>query len=77
MLVSAGAEAGPERLDLKKAILGDLDRLAPQDENSGEQLLFLSASQIVDRVTNTSRIVNTRYYMRRSRLPRAVSHPIR
>jgi 3-hydroxybutyryl-CoA dehydrogenase len=56
-------EAVPERLDLKKAIFGDLDRLAPQDAILASNSSSYPSSQIIERVTKPSRVVNTHYYM--------------
>jgi len=56
-------EVVPERLDLKKAIFGDLDRLAPQDAILASNSSSYPASQIIERVTQPSRVVNTHYYM--------------
>lgn len=56
-------EAIPERLELKKALFGDLDRLAPQDAILASNSSSYPASQMIDRVTNPSRVVSTHYYM--------------
>jgi 3-hydroxybutyryl-CoA dehydrogenase len=56
-------EAVPERLDLKKAIFGDLDRLAPEDAILASNSSSYPSSQIIERVTKPSRVVNTHYYM--------------
>jgi 3-hydroxybutyryl-CoA dehydrogenase len=56
-------EAVPERLDLKKAIFGDLDRMAPQDAILASNSSSYPSSQIIERVTKPSRVVNTHYYM--------------
>jgi 3-hydroxybutyryl-CoA dehydrogenase len=56
-------EVVPERLDLKKAIFGDLDRLAPQDAILASNSSSYPSSQFIDRVTKPSRVVNTHYYM--------------
>src|ERR1700735_2076747 len=56
-------EAVPERLDLKKAIFGDLDRLAPQDAILASNSSSYPSSQIIDRVANPSRVVNLHFYM--------------
>src|SRR5262249_20399003 len=56
-------EAVPERLDLKKAICGDLDRLAPGDAILASNSSSYPSSQIIGRVTNASRVVSTHYYM--------------
>jgi 3-hydroxybutyryl-CoA dehydrogenase len=56
-------EAVPERLDLKKSIFGDLDRLAPQDAILASNSSSYPSSQMIDRVTKLSRVANTHYYM--------------
>jgi 3-hydroxybutyryl-CoA dehydrogenase len=56
-------EAVPERLDLKKTIFNDLDRLAPQDAILASNSSSYPSSQIIERVTKPSRVVNTHYYM--------------
>jgi 3-hydroxybutyryl-CoA dehydrogenase len=45
-------EAVPERLDLKKTIFGDLDRLAPQDAILASNSSSYPSSQIIEHVTN-------------------------
>jgi 3-hydroxyacyl-CoA dehydrogenase len=56
-------EVVPERLDLKKTIFGDLDRLAPQDAILASNSSSYPSSQIIERVAKPSRVVNTHYYM--------------
>ena len=56
-------EVVPERLDLKKTIFGDLDRRAPQDAILASNSSSYPSSQIIERVTKPSRVVNTHYYM--------------
>lgn len=56
-------EAVPERLDLKRTIFGDLDRLSPEDAILASNSSSYPSSQIIDRVTNPSRVVSTHYYM--------------
>ena len=56
-------ESLPEHLDLKKTIFGDLDRLAPQDAILASNSSAFPSSQMIDRVTNPSRVVNTHYHM--------------
>ena len=56
-------EAIPERLDIKRALFGDLDRLAPQDAILASNSSSYPSSQIIDRVKKPSRVVNTHYYM--------------
>jgi 3-hydroxybutyryl-CoA dehydrogenase len=57
------AEAVPERLDLKKAIFGDLDRLAPKDAILASNSSSYPSSQMIDRVTDPSRVVSMHFYM--------------
>jgi len=56
-------EAVPERLDLKKTIFGDLDRLGPQGAILASNSSSYPSSQFIERVTKPSRVVNTHYYM--------------
>ena len=56
-------EVVPERLDLKKTVFGDLDRLAPQDAILASNSSSYPSSQFIERVTKPSRVVNTHYYM--------------
>jgi 3-hydroxybutyryl-CoA dehydrogenase len=56
-------EAVPERLDLKKKIFGELDRLAPQDTILVSNSSSYPSSQILDLVSKPSRVANTHYYM--------------
>ena len=56
-------EAVPERLDLKKSIFGDLDHLAPKDAILASNSSSYPSSQIIERVGDPSRVVNTHYYM--------------
>jgi len=56
-------EVVPERLELKKTIFGDLDRLAPQDAVLASNSSSYPSSQFIERVTKRSRVVNTHYYM--------------
>src|SRR6201998_3308266 len=56
-------EAVPERLDLKKTIFNDLDRLAPQDAILASNSSSYPSSQIIERVTKPSRVFNTHYSM--------------
>jgi len=56
-------EAVPERLDLKKNLFADLDRLAPKDAILTSNSSSYPSSQIIDRVTNPSRVANTHFYM--------------
>lgn len=54
-------EVVPERLDLKKTIFGDLDRLAPQDAILASNSSSYPSSQVIEHVTKPSRVVNTHY----------------
>ena len=56
-------EAIPERLDLKKSLFRDLDRLTPEDVILASNSSSYPSSQLIDSVTNPSRLVNTHYYM--------------
>lgn len=56
-------EAVPERLDLKKEIFGELDRLAPPDTILASNSSSYPSSQILDLVSKPSRVANTHYYM--------------
>ena len=56
-------EAVPEILDLKRKIFGDLDRLAPPDVILATNSSSYPSSQIIDLVSNATRVVNTHYYM--------------
>lgn len=56
-------EAIPERLDIKKTLFGDLDRLSPEDVILASNSSSYPSSQIIDRVANPSRVVNTHFYM--------------
>jgi 3-hydroxybutyryl-CoA dehydrogenase len=54
-------EAVPERLELKRTIFGDLDRLAPKDAILASNSSSYPSSQIIDLVGDPSRVVNTHY----------------
>jgi 3-hydroxybutyryl-CoA dehydrogenase len=56
-------EAVPERLELKKAVFGDLDRLAPADAILASNSSSYPSSQFIDFVSKPHRVVNTHYYM--------------
>ncbi|MFZ1961861.1 MAG: 3-hydroxyacyl-CoA dehydrogenase family protein [Roseiarcus sp.] len=56
-------EAVPERLELKKAVFADLDRLAPQDAILASNSSSFPSSQFIDRVSRPERVVNTHFYM--------------
>jgi 3-hydroxybutyryl-CoA dehydrogenase len=62
-------EAVPERLDLKKTIFGDLDRLAPKDAILASNSSSYPSSQIIDRVTDPSRVVNLHFCMPPEQIP--------
>jgi 3-hydroxybutyryl-CoA dehydrogenase len=56
------AEAIPERLDLKRKMFGDLDRLAPEDAILASNSSSYPTSQLIDAVSRPGRVVNTHYY---------------
>jgi 3-hydroxybutyryl-CoA dehydrogenase len=56
-------EAVPERLDLKKKIFGDLDRLAPPDAILASNSSSYPSSQIIDHVTSPTRVASLHFYM--------------
>ncbi|MFI8880336.1 acetoacetate decarboxylase family protein [Streptomyces sp. NPDC055243] len=53
------AEAVPERLDLKKEILGRLDRVAAPDAFLAGNSSSYPTSQFIDRVEHSERVLNT------------------
>src|SRR6516164_6032606 len=55
-------EAIPERLDLKKKLFGDLDRLAPEDAILASNSSSYPTSQFIDAVSHPGRVANTHYY---------------
>ena len=55
-------EAIPERLDLKRMMFGDLDRLAPEDAILASNSSSYPTSQLIDAVSRPGRVVNTHYY---------------
>src|SRR5208282_701509 len=55
-------EAIPERLDLKRKIFGDLDRLAPEDAILASNSSSYPTSQLIDAVSRPGRVANTHYY---------------
>jgi 3-hydroxybutyryl-CoA dehydrogenase len=55
-------EAIPERLDLKKKMFGDLDRLAPEDAILASNSSSYPTSQLIDAVSRPGRVANTHYY---------------
>ncbi|MEW2272041.1 3-hydroxyacyl-CoA dehydrogenase family protein [Streptomyces griseofuscus] len=56
-------EAVPERLELKKQVFADLDRLADADAILASNSSSYPASQFIDRVTRPERVVNMHFYM--------------
>ena len=54
-------EAIPERLDLKRKMFGDLDRLAPEDAILASNSSSYPTSQLIDAVSRPGRVVNTHY----------------
>jgi 3-hydroxybutyryl-CoA dehydrogenase len=54
-------EAIPERLDFKRKMFGDLDRLAPEDAIASNSSSYLT-SQFIDDVSRPGRVANTHYY---------------
>jgi 3-hydroxybutyryl-CoA dehydrogenase len=55
-------EAIPERLDLKRKVFGDLDRLAPKDAILASNSSSYPTSQFIDGVSRPGRVANTHYY---------------
>src|SRR5215470_19937716 len=55
-------EAIPERLDLKKKMFGDLDRLAPEDAILASNSSSYPTSEFIDAVSRPGRVANTHYY---------------
>jgi 3-hydroxybutyryl-CoA dehydrogenase len=56
-------EAVPENLDLKREILGELDRLADADAILGSNSSSLPTSRFIDKVEHPERVLNTHYQM--------------
>jgi 3-hydroxybutyryl-CoA dehydrogenase len=56
-------EAIPERLDLKKKVFGELDRLAEPDAILASNSSSYPTSQFLDNVVHPERVVNTHFYM--------------
>ena len=56
-------EAVPERLDLKRTIFAELDRLAPVDAVLASNSSSYPSSRFVDDVTHRERVVNMHFYM--------------
>jgi len=55
-------EAVPEKLELKKEVISDLDRLAPPDAILASNSSSFPTSQMIDRVIRKERVLNTHYY---------------
>lgn len=55
-------EAVPEKLDLKKQVLSELDRLAGPDTILASNSSSVPTSQMIDRVARKEQVVNTHYY---------------
>jgi 3-hydroxybutyryl-CoA dehydrogenase len=56
-------EALPERLQLKKQIFAELDRLAPADAILATNSSSYPSSQIIDGVSRPERVLNAHFYM--------------
>jgi 3-hydroxybutyryl-CoA dehydrogenase len=56
-------EAVPEKLELKKNLFADLDRLAPADAILATNSSSYPSSQLIDHVLRRERVVNTHYYL--------------
>ncbi|KAA5830515.1 3-hydroxyacyl-CoA dehydrogenase family protein [Saccharopolyspora hirsuta] len=56
-------EAVPERLELKKQVFGQLDRLAPADAVLASNSSSYATGRFVDRVGHPERVVNVHFYM--------------
>ncbi|CCB72353.1 3-hydroxyacyl-CoA dehydrogenase family protein [Streptantibioticus cattleyicolor] len=56
-------EAVPERLDLKKRVFADLDRLAAADAILASNSSSYPTSRFVDHVADPGRVVNIHFYM--------------
>jgi 3-hydroxybutyryl-CoA dehydrogenase len=54
-------EAVPERIDLKTAVFGDLDRLAEPDAILATNSSSLPSSQMIAKVSHPERVLNTHY----------------
>jgi 3-hydroxybutyryl-CoA dehydrogenase len=55
-------EAAPERLDLKRRIFADLDRLAPPDAILASNSSSFPTSALIGDVSRPERVVNTHFY---------------
>ncbi|MDA3642934.1 3-hydroxyacyl-CoA dehydrogenase family protein [Saccharopolyspora indica] len=56
-------EAVPERLDLKKQVFGQLDRLVADDAVLASNSSSYTTSQFIDQVRHPERVVNMHFYM--------------
>ncbi|MEU6578642.1 3-hydroxyacyl-CoA dehydrogenase family protein [Streptomyces sp. NPDC046805] len=56
-------EAVPERLDLKKQIFGDLDKMADADAILASNSSSYPTSEFIDHVTRPERVLNMHFYM--------------
>ena len=56
-------EALPERLELKREVFAELDRLAPADAVLATNSSSYPSSRLVDAVSRPERLVNTHFYM--------------
>lgn len=56
-------EAVPERLELKREVLADLDRLAPADAIVASNSSSFPASRFADALARPQRLVNLHFYM--------------
>jgi 3-hydroxybutyryl-CoA dehydrogenase len=55
-------EAVPEKLDLKREVLGELDRIAEPDAILASNSSSMPTSQMIDKVEHPERVLNTHYY---------------
>jgi 3-hydroxybutyryl-CoA dehydrogenase len=55
-------EAVPEKLDLKREIFGQLDRLADPDAILASNSSSIPTSQMIDKVEHPERVLNTHYF---------------
>lgn len=56
-------EAVPERLELKRAIFGTLDRISDSDTILASNSSSFPSSQFIDGVSKQERVLNTHFYM--------------
>jgi 3-hydroxybutyryl-CoA dehydrogenase len=56
-------EAAPERLEVKREVLAELDRLADADAIVASNSSSLPTSQLISGVAHSERVLNTHYYM--------------